>query len=255
MLMLIAPSKTQQMPASPWHEVTFPALLTESERLIRTLGEFSAEELANLMKMSASLALQTHERINGFQTPFTFDNAKQALAVFQGDVYSRIESDSYSKEQRTYLQQHLRILSGLYGVLRPMDLIQPYRLEMGCKLENSRGKNLYEFWGELVTEMLNQDLADHKEPILVNLASAEYIRVIKKKKLQGELLQVDFKEEKGDSCKTVAIYAKRARGMMVDFAVKNKVQTVVELQSFQREGYCFQGALSSDKHYVFTRKI
>lgn len=255
MLMLIAPSKTQQVPVKSWPEATLPALLAEGERLIRKLQEFSVEELASLMKMSNSLALQTYERITGFQPPFTIENAKQALAVFQGDVYSRIESDSYSKEERTYLQKHLRILSGLYGVLRPMDLMQTYRLEMGCKLTNSRGKNLYEFWGDLVTGTLNQDLASHTEPVLVNLASAEYIRVIKKKKLQGELLQIDFKEQKGESYKTVAIHAKRARGMMVDFAVKNKAQTVAELQAFQREGYHFQGTLSTDKHYVFTRKI
>lgn len=255
MLMLIAPSKTQQIPAEAWQDATLPALLSESELLIRTLREFSVEELASLMKMSSSLALQTDERIRSFQTPFTLENAKQALAVFQGDVYSRIETDSYSKKERTYLQQHLRILSGLYGVLRPMDLMQAYRLEMGCKLENSRGKNLYEFWGDLVTEMLNKDLATQTEAVLVNLASVEYIRVIKKKKLQGEILQIDFKEQKGDSCKTVAIHAKRARGMMVDFAVKNTVQTVAELQHFQREGYCFQGSLSSDNHYVFTRII
>lgn len=255
MLMLIAPSKTQQIPAKVWRDATLPALLSESELLIRTLREFSVAELASLMKMSSSLALQTDERIRGFQTPFTLENAKQALAVFQGDVYSRIETDSYNKKERTYLQQHLRILSGLYGVLRPMDLMQAYRLEMGCKLGNSRGKNLYEFWGDLVTEMLNKDLATQTEAVLVNLASMEYIRVIKKKKLQGEILQIDFKEQKGDSCKTVAIHAKRARGMMVDFAVKNTVQTVAELQHFQREGYCYQGALSSHNHYVFTRKI
>ncbi len=255
MLMLIAPSKTQQVPVESWQEATLPVLLAEGERLIRRLQEFSVEELAILMKMSSALALQTYERISSFQTPFSRENAKQALAVFQGDVYSRIESDHYNQKEQTYLQQHLRILSGLYGVLRPMDLMQTYRLEMGCKLTNSRGKNLYEFWGDLVTETLNQDLASHAEPVLVNLASAEYIRVIKKKKLQGEILQIDFKEQKGDSYKTVAIYAKRARGMMVDFAVKNKVQTVAELQVFQREGYAFQDALSTDKHYVFTRKL
>lgn len=254
MLMLIAPSKTQQIPAKSWEEATLPVLLSEGEHLIHTLRQFSVDELASLMKMSNALALQTHERISSFQLPFTIGNARQALTVFRGDVYSRIESDSYSNEERTYLQQHLRILSGLYGVLRPLDLMQTYRLEMGCKLINSRGQNLYEFWGDLVTETLNQDLAAHTEPVLVNLASAEYVRVIKKKRLQGELLQIDFKEQKGDSYKTVAIHAKRARGMMVDFAVKNRVQTVVELRAFQREGYHFQDSLSTDKHYVFTRK-
>lgn len=254
MLMLIAPSKTQKSIAVSWKCATAPVLLSEGDLLIDLLKDYSASALGSLMKMSASLAQKTHERISDFQTPFTRNNAKQALSVFRGDVYSRIESESYTKGELDYLQEHLRILSGLYGVLRPMDLMQSYRLEMGCKLPNNRGKNLYAFWGDLVTDVLNETLAAHKERVLVNLASAEYIRVIKKNKLQGELLQVDFKEQKGESLKTVAIHAKRARGMMVDFAVKKKVQMVEELQFFQREGYCFQKSLSSEKHYVFTRK-
>ncbi len=254
MLMLLAPSKTQDSNVADWDRETLPALLPDSEQLIARLREFSVAELGQLMKMSEQLAVQTHKRINDFQTPFTTHNAKPALAVFQGDVYSRIATTRYNQEEKEYLQQHLRILSGLYGVLRPMDLMQSYRLEMGCKLTNSRGKNLYEFWGERVTEELNRTLATHDEPLLVNLASLEYLRVIKKKKLKGKILQIDFKERKGDSYKTVAIYAKRARGMMVDFAVKNKVQTVTELQSFQRENYRFQDALSTKERYVFTRE-
>ncbi len=255
MLMLIAPSKTQHIPADSWGEATRPDLLTEGEVLIAILKEYSVEELGILMKMSASLALRTHERIHAFQTPFTLQNAKQALTVFQGDVYSRIESNGYTEKEQDYLQNHLRILSGLYGVLRPMDLMQTYRLEMGCKLPNGRGKSLYEFWGDLPTVLLNDTLASHKEAILVNLASVEYIRVIKKKQLQGHILQVDFKEQKGDSYKTVAIHAKRARGMMVDFAVKENVESVRALQGFRREGYRFQKDMSTEMHYVFTRKI
>lgn len=253
MLMLIAPSKTQRVEVESWQEDSFPVLLAESESLINELQKYSVDELGQLMKMSEKLAVQTHERIHSFHTPFSENNAKPALAVFEGDVYSRIESAAYKQKERAYLQTHLRILSGLYGVLRPLDLMQPYRLEMGCRLANSRGKNLYEFWGDMVTDELNRTLATHREPILVNLASAEYIRVIKKKKLKGQMLQVDFKEQKGDTCKTVAIHAKRARGMMVDFAVKNNVQTVQELRKFQRERYCFQLELSTENHYVFTR--
>ncbi len=255
MLMLIAPSKTQHSSAASWQVTTNPVLLAEGEILIEILKGYSTEALGSLMKMSDSLALQTQKRIHDFQTPFSPGNAKQALTVFQGDVYSRIESASYTKKEQDYLQKHLRILSGLYGVLRPMDLMQSYRLEMGCKLPTSRGKNLYAFWGDLVTDVLNDSLASHDEAVLVNLASVEYIKVIKKKKLQGRILQVDFKEQKGDSCKTVAIHAKRARGMMVDFAVKENVQVVKELQGFQREGYRFQEAVSTEMHYVFTRKI
>jgi cytoplasmic iron level regulating protein YaaA (DUF328/UPF0246 family) len=254
MLMLLAPSKTQDSNVANWKNETFPALLSDSKQLIARLREFSVDELGVLMKMSAQLAVQTHKRINDFQTPFTASNAKPALAVFQGDVYSRIATSGYSLKEKEYLQQHLRILSGLYGVLRPMDLMQSYRLEMGCKLSNSRGKNLYEFWGEKVTDELNRALSTHEEAFLVNLASVEYLRVIKKKKLKGKILQIDFKERKGDSYKTVAIYAKRARGMMVDFAVKNKLQSVTELQGFERENYCFQTALSTEERYVFTRE-
>jgi len=255
MLMLIAPSKTQQIPADSWRKVTLPELLSEGEILIDILKEYSIEELGSLMKMSASLALQTHERIHAFQTPFTLQNARQALAVFQGDVYSRIESERYTEQEQDYLQKHLRILSGLYGVLRPMDLMQTYRLEMGCKLLNSRGKNLYEFWGDLLTDLLNVTLAGHNEAVLVNLASVEYVRGIREKKLQGRILQVDFKEQKGDSYKTVAVHAKRARGMMVDFAVKENAESVKQLQGFRREGYRFRKDISTEMHYVFTRKI
>ena len=252
--MLIAPSKTQQMDAGSWKEATLPVLLSEAELLIESLRDYSVEELGRLMKMSDTLAVRTHERILNFQMPFTPENARQALGFFQGDVYSRINLDSYGEQELDYVQDHLRILSGLYGVLRPMDLMQSYRLEMGCKLPNNRGKNLYEFWGERITDVLNQDLAGQKDPIVVNLASAEYIRVLKKKKLLGKILQVDFKEQKGDTCKTVAIHAKRARGMMVDFAVKEKVQDIKVLQSFQRDGYRFQAVLSSAMHYVFIRQ-
>lgn len=255
MLLLIAPSKTQHLSVSSWKRTTLPDLLPEGEILIEILKNYSVEELGRLMKMSVPLAVKTSERIHAFQTPFTLQNAKQALAVFQGDVYSRIESASYTEKQQDYLQQHLRILSGLYGVLRPMDLMQTYRLEMGCKLPSSRGKNLYEFWGNLVTELLNTTLADHKEAVLVNLASVEYIRVIRKKNLQGRVLQIDFKEQQGDKCKTVAIHAKRARGMMVDFAVTENIEQVKDLQGFQREGYRYQKALSTEMHYVFTRKV
>jgi len=253
MLLIIAPSKTQDFKTSPGREESQPVLLQESELLIEGLRKLSLDELGKLMKMSEQLALQTQQRINAFEVPFTALNARPAITVFRGDVYSRIALEDYGSEDLDYMQKHLRILSGLYGVLRPLDLMQPYRLEMGCRFANTRGKNLYEFWGERITDEINTALADHKEPVLVNLASAEYSRVIKKKNLRGSTQQIDFKERKGDSYRSVAIHAKRARGMMVDFAVRNRVQSVAELKNFEQEEYIFRSDLSSEESYVFTR--
>lgn len=253
MLLIIAPSKTQNLDNSFRRAGTQPSLLQESELLIRELRKLSLDELGRLMKMSEPLALLTQQRINAFEVPFTAGNAHPAISVFQGDVYSRIALVEYGEKDIEYIQNHLRILSGLYGILRPLDLMQPYRLEMGCRLGNSRGGNLYEFWGGIITDEVNRAIAAHTEPVLVNLASAEYSRVIKKKKLHGIMLEIDFLERKGDSYRTVAIHAKRARGMMVDFAVKNRVQSVAELKNFQQEGYVFRSDLSSEKNYVYTR--
>lgn len=255
MLMIIAPSKTQDFSGSVKRDkTTQPLFLEDSALLIEELQKFSVSGLGKLMKMSERLALQTQQRITDFDTPFTAENGRPALRVFQGDVYSRINTNTYEAADMEYAQNHLRILSGLYGILRPMDLMQSYRLEMGCRLPNSRGKNLYEFWGEKITDGLNQTLAEQKEPILVNLASSEYSRAISKKNLRGAVLQIDFKERKGDIYRTVAIHAKRARGMMVDFTVKNRLENVSELKAFQADGYTFRPELSQKDHYCFTRE-
>ena len=251
--MIISPSKTQKFTESSQFTTNQPLLLKNSELLITELLKKSVSELASLMKMSERLAVQTHQSIHDFELPFTDENSQPAIEVFKGDVYSRICVDQYGDDEMSYIQDHLRILSGLYGLLRPLDLMQAYRLEMGCRLENDRGKNLYEFWGNRVTDELNTILNAHKEQVLVNLASAEYSRVVKKKNLNATILQVDFKERKGDTYRTVAIHAKRARGMMVDFAVKNRVQEVTELKDFAQDEYSFSSELSSENHYCFTR--
>jgi cytoplasmic iron level regulating protein YaaA (DUF328/UPF0246 family) len=255
MLMIVSPSKTQDFNDSFCAEATQPLLLQDSELLIGELHKLSVSDLGKLMKMSERLASQTYQRINAFEMPFTVENARPAITVFQGDVYSKIAITDYGNEEIDYIKNHLRILSGLYGILRPLDLIQAYRLEMGCRLVTPRGKNLYEFWGEKITAEVNRILASHKEPIFVNLASSEYSRVIKKKRLQGSVLQIDFKERKGDIYRTVAIHAKRARGMMVDFAVKNRVQTVTQLKDFQEAAYTFRPELSKRDQYCFTREM
>ncbi len=254
MLMILAPSKTQDFSIPPPAKATQAPLLHESELLIGELRKYSVPELATLMKMSERLAEQTHQRINEFQLPFTHANARPALMAFQGDVYSGIQTEQYGEEELEYAQDHLRILSGLYGVLRPLDLMQAYRLEMGCKLANSRGANLYAFWQEKVTAELNQTLAGQRQAIIVNLASVEYSKVIHKKSFQGTILQIDFKERKGESYRTVAIHAKRARGRMVDFAIRNRVETAEALQKFNQDGYTFRHQLSKENHYLFTRE-
>ncbi len=253
MLMILAPSKTQEFRNVLPYPATEPALLGDAELLIEELRKMSVSELGSLMKMSERLARQTADRIVSFELPFSSDNAACAIAVFQGDVYSRIGVERYSRDEISYMQEHLRILSGLYGVLRPLDLMQQYRLEMGCRLPNSRGKNLYEFWGNRVTEELNRVLAGLGEQRVVNLASAEYSRVIKKKALCGKVLQIEFKERKGDTYRTVAIHAKRARGMMVDFAVRNRLENVQQLQEFRESSYRFRPELSSAECFCFTR--
>ncbi len=254
MLMIIAPSKTQKCNRSFNFTTTQPVFLSESTRLINELKKNSVSDLATLMKMSEALATQTFKRISAFVTPFNRDNSCPAISFFQGDVYAKIYPEEYGAEERVYLQNHLRILSGLYGILRPMDLMQAYRLEMGCKLKNIRGKNLYEFWGERITVEVNTILENQEEPVLVNLASAEYSRAVLTKALRGTVLQIDFKERKGDTYRTVAIHAKRARGMMVDFAVKNKIQNSFELQGFRKGGYCYRAELSTAQRYCFTRE-
>jgi cytoplasmic iron level regulating protein YaaA (DUF328/UPF0246 family) len=255
MLMIISPSKTQNYTKSLSVETTQPSLLQDSELLIGELRELSAADLSKLMKISERLALQTFQRIKAFEVPFTPENACPAILAFQGDVYSKINIKEYGNNAISYMQNHLRVLSGLYGILRPLDLIQAYRLEMGCALVNRRGRNIYEFWGEKITTEVNRLLDGQKEPILVNLASNEYSRVINKKNLHGSLLQIDFKERKAETYRAVAIHAKRARGMMVDFAVKNRIKSAVKLQDFNEGAYSFHPELSKTNHYCFTRDM
>ncbi len=255
MLALLSPSKTQEG-RGLIHGARFslPPLLEKSEQLIYLLRKKSVTELGDLMKMSERLAYQTRERIHSFCLPFSPTNATPAIATFQGDVYTHITSQNYGPEQIEYLQGHLCILSGLYGILRPLDLMQPYRLEMGCRLPNPEGKSLYEFWGKQITAVLCELLSSHSEPIVVNLASAEYSRAINKKLLGASVLDVEFKERKGDGYRIVAIHAKRARGMMVDFMVRHGLQRALELTEFAEAGYRFRKELSTPDRYCFTRE-
>ena len=253
MIIVISPSKTLDFSSNPFHTHTVPRQLIQSQQLIDTVRQLSPEDIAKLMKISEKLSLLNWQRYLDFEQPFHLKNAKQALLAFKGDVYGGIDSDNYTSDDFSFAQKHLRILSGLYGALRPLDLIQPYRLEMGTQLKNSQGKNLYEFWDTQVTELLNQDFADDPEPLLINLASNEYFKVIKAKVLNAKTLNLAFKENKAGTYKTIGIHAKRARGLMTNFIIKSRLTDAEQIKSFNEANYVFNESLSSDKEWVFSR--
>lgn len=251
--MVISPAKTLDFSGSPYPHFTQPAHLEDSQELITQLREFSVADISKLMKISEKLSVLNQQRYEDFKTPFSLDNARQALLVFKGDVYKGIDTDNYNDDDLSFAQKHLRILSGLYGVLRPLDLMQAYRLEMGTKLANKRGKNLYEFWGNQVSEQLNEDLEGLDEPWLVNLASNEYFKAIAPKALKANIINIAFKENKGGTYKVIGIHAKRARGLMVDFVIKKRIETPEPMKSFDVEGYEFNEALSTANTWTFCR--
>ncbi len=253
MIIVISPSKTLDFSANPFQTYSQPRQLSQSQLLIDTAKQLEPEALSALMKISEKLSLLNWQRYQDFQQPFSLENAKQALLAFKGDVYGGIDSDNYNEEDFNFAQSHLRILSGLYGALRPLDLIQPYRLEMGTRLQNQRGKNLYEFWDSQVTDLLNEDFKNDTTPLLINLASNEYFKVIKPKVLKAKLLTLAFKENKAGVYKIIGIHAKRARGLMTDFIIKNRLTEAEQIKAFNLENYAFNESLSSENEWVFSR--
>lgn len=254
MLITLSPSKGQDFEVTlPTSMHTQPRQLDESQLLIDALKKYDVSDIRQMMTVSENIAILNVERFHTFTRPFNEDNSKPALFAFKGDVYSGIEKDQYSEDDLQYAQDHLRILSGLYGSLRPMDLIQGYRLEMKTKLDNPRGSNLYQFWDERITDSLNDDLEAQQEPTLINLASNEYFKAVKPKKLQGRLLNIAFKETKGDKTRVIAIFAKRARGMMTDFILRNRIESSEDLKEFNQAGYEYSPSVSTDNQWVFTR--
>lgn len=254
MLITLSPSKGQDFDSPSLSKIhSKPESLKDSELLIKELRKFKRHDIQQLMDVSENIAQLNVERYRSFKMPFTMRNAKQAIFAFKGDVYSGIDIDKYKETDLTYAQDHLRILSGLYGCLRPLDLIQPYRLEMKTRLANSRGDNLYQFWGDSITETLNQQLGKQKQPVLVNLASNEYFKSVKPKKLKGRLLTINFKETKDGKTRVVAIFAKRARGMMADYILRNRIENPEDIKKFNQSGYRFAKGLSDDKQWTFVR--
>lgn len=254
MLVTLSPSKGQDFEIPmPSAEYSVPAQLDQSQLLIDELLAYDPEKIGSLMSISENLSNLNFQRFHDFHTPFNADNARPALFAFKGDVYSGIESDNFSNADLAYAQDHLRILSGLYGALRPMDLIQPYRLEMKTKLKNPRGEDLYQFWGNRITDSLNTLLAEQQEAVLVNLASNEYYKSVKPKQINGRILNIDFKETKDGKTRIIAFYAKKARGMMADFILRNRIEKAEDVKSFDTAGYRYDAALSTPDKWTFER--
>jgi hypothetical protein len=205
------------------------------------------------MKLSMNLAELNFERYHDWRKDFDATNAKQCVLAFKGDVYAGLDAASFSEADRQFAQSHLRILSGLYGLLRPLDLMMPYRLEMGTRLPSSRGKNLYEFWGQRITDALNAQLSELGDEVLINLASNEYFKSVKQKLLKARIITPQFKEQKGDQYKMIGIYAKRARGLLSRFIIQNRLQDPEQIKDFSAEGYRYNAAHSQAEQWVFTR--
>lgn len=255
MLIVISPAKKLDYD-SPAKTSTFttPDYMQDSQQLIKRLRQFNAMDIAELMKLSMKLAELNFDRYEAWKPKCTEKNAKQALLAFKGDVYQGLDAESLPVADLKYAQNHLRILSGLYGLLRPLDLMQPYRLEMGTKLDTDRGNNLYDFWGSIITDGLNKQLRKIKSSTLINLASNEYFKSVKTKELDADIITPAFKEYKNGEYKMIGIYAKRARGLMSRFIIQHRIENPDDIKDFGAEGYAFNKKLSKANNWVFTRK-
>lgn len=254
MLAVISPAKTLDYESDcPSHRSTQPEFLDEAEELIGVLKKKSRPQLRDLMSISENLADENYARYKSWSRPFDEDNARAALLAFKGDVYTGFDLSSYGKTDFSFAQKHLRILSGLYGVLRPLDLMQPYRLEMGTKLKTSEGDDLYEFWGEKIAKNIQKGLKASGSKALVNLASKEYFKSIQKDALDAEIFTPDFKDKKNGEYRIVSFWAKKARGAMCEFMIRNRVEDPEGLKDFTTDGYRFNKKLSEGNNWIFTR--
>jgi len=253
MLLLVSPAKTLDFSPTENNNFTQPRFMAESKKLVSILKKKSTGDLKELMHISDKLAELNHTRYQEFIAPFNRENAKQSILAFKGDVYTGLNVDDFTEDDLEFSQHCLRMLSGLYGILRPMDLMQAYRLEMGTKLENKKGKNLYEFWGDKITKMLNEDLAEKDDKSVINLASQEYFKSIQVDKMNGKLYNVHFKEERDGKLKIIAFNAKKARGMMCRYIIKNRITKPEGMKAFGEADYLFNDELSTETEYFFTR--
>ena len=256
MLIFLSPAKSLDYDTSP-HVASYsqPAWLDRSETLIRQLRALSPADIANLMDLSDPLALLNFKRYADWSLPFTPANAKQAVLAFDGDVYDGLAARTLSPDDLDFAQRQVRILSGLYGILKPLDLMQPYRLEMGTRFKNEGGKDLYAFWGETLLDAINAELAEMPRPVVLNLASEEYFKAAVGRKIKGEVIQPVFEDWKGGRYKIISFYAKKARGLMTRYAILNRLTEPEGLKAFDVEGYAFAPEASDGNTWVFRRRI
>lgn len=256
MLILLSPAKALDYTTPP-HVPTFtqPAFLKQSESLIKQLRKLTPADIAGLMDLSDQLARLNFTRYADWHLPFTPDNAKQAVLAFDGDVYDGLAARTLSADDLAFAQQQVRILSGLYGILKPLDLMQPYRLEMGTRFANQAGKDLYAFWGERLLKAINGELADMQRPVVINLASEEYFKAAVGRKIAGTVIQPVFEDWKNGKYKIISFYAKRARGLMTRYAVLNRLTEPEGLKAFDLDGYAHAPEVSDATTWVFRRRL
>lgn len=255
MLILLSPAKIMDFKSAAHTSVhSQPEFLTEAEQLITLLRELSMEELSKLLDINSNLTLLNFDRIFNWHKPFSTENSKQAALVFDGEAYRGLSAKTLSEEELLYAQKHLRLLSGLYGVLRPLDLIQAYRLEVSSRLANPQGKDLYAFWQEKVTKSILKALKASEGPqLILNLASAEYFKTLNLKAGKTKVIDVEFYEYKNDRFKQIVIYTKKARGMMARYVIQNRIETEEDLKGFNAEGYWYSPQLSTGNKLAFVR--
>lgn len=254
MLTLISPAKTldYQSPLLT-QEHTLPQFINMTKNLIEDCKKLTANDLTKLMSISPKLAELNYERFQNWQPNFNLNNSRQAILAFKGDVYEGLHVEDFTDSDLQFAQSHLRILSGLYGILKPLDLIQPYRLEMGIGLKNGKNTNLYQFWGEQITQYINTQLANSTHPTVINLASNEYFKAIKTKQLKATVIQPIFLDKSKGEYKVISFYAKKARGMMSRFIIKNKINQREDIKSFNLDCYKFDKQRSTELEWFFIR--
>ena len=254
MLLVISPAKTLDYQSKVKIKThTIPDYLDDSQMLIERARRYSVLDIAELMQVSIKIAELNFERFQSWGTPFTARNARQAVLAFKGDVYTGLNAGSFTSADFKFAQAHLRILSGLYGLLRPLDLMQPYRMEMGRRIDTERGSNLYQFWRDRITGGLNRQLQRLKTGWLINLASQEYYKSIDISSLDAEIITPEFRDWKSGQYKMIGVYAKKARGQLSRFAIQNRLTAPEQMKAFAVDGYQFNSELSSDNTWVFTR--
>ncbi|MFY7811618.1 MAG: peroxide stress protein YaaA [Flavobacterium sp.] len=252
MKFLISPAKSLNYNNDAITKIaSIPQFLNFSEEIIKVLKKLNINDLENLMSISNNLASINFQRFQDWKLPFDESKCKQAVFAFDGEVYNGLNAKTLHIEQIDYLQKNLRILSGLYGILRPLDSILPYRLEMGTKIGVNTHKNLYEFWKKQVTESLHSELLEHE--VIINLASKEYFEVIDKKNIKNKIITPEFKDYKNNKLSTISFFAKKARGLMVRYAIDNQIENQEDLKNFSIENYQFDQNLSTEKNWIFTR--